>query len=369
LKGPEVPILLILVFILGAVLVQRHFQRQQATRFQRLPRTMKPLPQQMKRKPMADSLRAGMASLLSERALSWKVTRPPGGVPVQWRVDVPSHVPIPTLHQDLQERIEGLGGRLLSAEGDPGTGEVTLQVGAGDSCLFRVVLARPKAEDTGTARLAVVIDDFGDRSNGIARAFLELDVPVTISILPGRRYSTRIARDAVERGREILLHLTLEPLDQPVRDDGYLIRNGMTRSQIQGVVDRALKEVPGVLGVNNHMGSKTTQDRATLTPLMQILDERGLFFMDSYTVASSIALPVARELGLRSARRDVFLDVTGSREGIRAKIGELARRARAQGSAIGIGHCHSAMLEVLREEIPRLQARGYRFVYVSELMH
>jgi polysaccharide deacetylase 2 family uncharacterized protein YibQ len=127
--------------------------------------------------------------------------------------------------------------------------------------------------------------------------------------------------------------------------------------------------VPGVIGVNNHMGSKATQDRPTLAPVFQLLAERGLFFMDSYTIASSVAYPMARETGLRTARRDVFLDVAEGETSIREKLWELARRARKNGSAIGIGHCHRDMLHALQNEIPAIQAKGFRFVQLSELVH
>jgi uncharacterized protein len=103
-------------------------------------------------------------------------------------------------------------------------------------------------------------------------------------------------------------------------------------------------------------------------PVFQLLGERGLFFMDSYTIASSVAFPLAREMGLRTARRDVFLDVADGEQAIRQKLRDLARKAGKNGSAIGIGHCHRDMLHALQAEIPEIQAQGFRFVQLSELV-
>jgi polysaccharide deacetylase 2 family uncharacterized protein YibQ len=203
----------------------------------------------------------------------------------------------------------------------------------------------------------------------MVESFISLDVPVTFSVLPGRKYSSRIAKESIQKGHEIILHLIMEPLDEPFKDDGYMILKGMPPSQIRDIVERSLKEVPGAIGVNNHMGSKATQDRPTLIPIFQSLGERGLFFMDSYTIASSEAFPLAREMGLRTARRDVFLDVSDGESAIRQKLRDLSRRAGKAGSAIGIGHCHRDMLRALQAEIPEIQAKGFRFVQLSELVH
>jgi polysaccharide deacetylase 2 family uncharacterized protein YibQ len=282
---------------------------------------------------------------------------------------VPAHIPIPTLHQRIQDRLAAAGGRILSAVSDPVSGRVELRVGVKDSCLLVLVLTRPKIEKSESGLIAVVIDDFGDRHDSMVEAFLSLDVPVTFSVLPGRKYSSRIAKESIQRGHEIILHLIMEPIDEPFKDDGYMILKGMPPSQIRDIVERSLKEVPGAIGVNNHMGSKATQDRPTLMPIFQSLGERGLFFMDSYTIASSAAFPLAREMGLRTARRDVFLDVSDGESAIRQKLRDLSRKAGKTGSSIGIGHCHRDMLRALQAEIPEIQAKGFRFVQLSELVH
>jgi len=358
------PIGLILLVLVAAIVVQRQFQKKEIRKTERAGGK----PVRIVQKPMADSLRHTVSTLLNEESLGWKIQQE-GKAGERWTVDVPVHLPIPTLHQRLQDRVTAAGGRILSAMSDPVSGKVELRAGVEDSCMLVLVLARPKVVRSESGRIAVVIDDFGDRHDAMVESFLSLDFPVTFSVLPGRKYSSRIAREAVQGGHEVILHLIMEPLNESFKDDGYIILKGMPPSQIREVVERSLKEVPGAIGVNNHMGSKATQDRPTLTPVFQSLIERGLFFMDSYTIASSQAFPLAREMGLRTARRDVFLDVLNGESAIRQKLRDLSLKAGKKSSAIGIGHCHRDMLRALQAEIPEIQANGFRFVLLSELVH
>jgi uncharacterized protein len=363
-RSSWLPATLIVGLIILAVVFQRHYQKKEIRDAEHAVKTR---PERVLH-PEADSLKHCVAAILREQQLGWKAGREGAG-PERWTVEVPSRIPIPTLHQQIQDRTAAEGFRLLSSVADPGSGRVELRTGADDTCLLVIVLSRPKAEKAEAGRIAVVIDDFGDRHDAMVESFLALDVPVTFSILPGRRYSGRIARESAQRGHETILHLIMEPLNGSFKDDGYIVLKGMAPAAVRKVVERSLEDVPGAAGVNNHMGSKATQDRATLEPVFQVLSERGLFFVDSYTIASSVAYPVAREMGLRAAKRDVFLDVSNGEESIRGKLRTLARRARRNGSAIGIGHCHRDMLLALQNEVPAIQAEGFRFVLLSELVH
>ncbi|MCM8780086.1 MAG: divergent polysaccharide deacetylase family protein, partial [Candidatus Omnitrophica bacterium] len=53
---------------------------------------------------------------------------------------------------------------------------------------------------------------------------------------------------------------------------------------------------------------------------------------------------------------------------IRAQLQELKDLAQSRGWAIGIGHARKATLEVLKEEMPKLQKEGFKFVKISELV-
>ena len=260
--------------------------------------------------------------------------------------------------------------------------------------------------------VAVVVDDWGNAQNETTRGLLRLDIPLTLSILPGQPHSRHYALKATElalpaesagpaapeasavrerlaRGcpvglslsrresgapprkrREVMLHLPMEPQGYPALNPGDRFVNvGMSRRDIATLVDASLASLPGVRGVNNHMGSAATADEATMSRLMAVLGKRGLFFLDSMTTSRSVGVESARRAGLPVLANRLFLDQQDrSREQVRDLLARLVRAARATGSAVGICHPYPETLAILAEELPRYRREGVRFVTTSEML-
>lgn len=259
--------------------------------------------------------------------------------------------------------------------------------------------------------VAIVIDDWGNTQNETTRGLLRLDAPLTLSILPGLPHSRRYALKATElalpageaaagpvgeavrerrargcptefvlrrrrdaappaRRREIMLHLPMEPQGYPEVNPGRaFVRVGMPRDEIRYLVDEALAGLPGVSGVNNHMGSAATADAETMERVMSVLADRGLYFLDSMTTARSVAEETARAAGLPALGSRLFLDQADrSAAQVRTLLARLVRAARGTGGVVGICHPYPETLAVLAEELPRYRREGIRFVTVSELL-
>ncbi len=229
----------------------------------------------------------------------------------------------------------------------------------------------PRAQ--GTAELAIILDDLGhDRS--AADSLLALPFPLTISVLPHLPLSAEVAEEAYRRGDQIMLHLPMEPLSEGDASEGATpeeieLRVGMNQGEVTSALDGMLATVPHAAGVNNHQGSRATADPALMKALMPALREHGLFFIDSRTTAMTVAYDNAERAGVRAASRKVFLDDTPTREAILAQLDLAARDALRDGSAIAIGHPHPATIAALSEGVPRLEARGIRLVFASDLVH
>ncbi|MBN1895325.1 divergent polysaccharide deacetylase family protein [bacterium] len=305
-----------------------------------------------------------LKDVLASHELKWKV------LPARKRirslgVEVPSDLSIPTVHHSLQEGLLSSGGRIIRADGDPVSGRVALKIGLKDSCIMEIVLIpRPVRKDRG--RIAILIDDFGDRNDAFTQSFFTLPGKLTVSVLPGRRFSRKVAESALQKGREVILHLPMEPEKKTDAFAGYMIRSDMSREEIAKAFSRALADVPGAVGVNNHEGSKATADRRVMQVLLDEIRERDLFFVDSRTTKATVAFDMAREREIPCARRDVFLDNETDAASIRQALKRLMDRAQTQGTAVGIGHCTRHMLEVLREEIPRMIDQDFKFIQLSE---
>ena len=222
--------------------------------------------------------------------------------------------------------------------------------------------------------LAIVIDDVG-RELRYHEKLQALRFPLTFSILPNSVYVTgaqaRLSADR-RRPREILLHLPMEPIDGdrmkrgPEARENFLLLED-SASQLQTKTRAALEAVPLAVGVNNHMGSRLTADRAAMSAIMPVLRERGMFFLDSRTSAETVAYTVARSAGVPALSRQVFLDHDSEFEAISISLQNAAEWAR-EAPVVAIGHPSAAVVQALEEQLPILHQAGIGVYPLSELL-
>jgi len=217
-------------------------------------------------------------------------------------------------------------------------------------------------------KIAFIIDDNG-YSDEACRFIQAIPQPMAVAVLPHLPYSKRVAACAHAANKEVMLHLPLEPhVNQEKYPEGYVITTAMSAKTIARTLEDALASVPYAAGVNNHMGSKATEDRATMTTLFKIFRQRGLFFIDSRVTLNSMAPAMAPASGVPFAERDVFLDNKNDRAYIEGQFAELAREARKKGQAIGIGHARALTWTILKEQAQRLEQEGFRVVPVTDIL-
>jgi polysaccharide deacetylase 2 family uncharacterized protein YibQ len=239
-----------------------------------------------------------------------------------------------------------------------------LVAGALGSLLSGLPATSP-AEGAKTPRIAIVIDDMGNALRP-GRAALALPGQLTYAFLPHTPHAGRLAQQASRLGKEVMLHLPMEAEQDLPLGPGGLLRN-MERDEFRYTLDAALASVPHVTGVNNHMGSLLTSDRAAMQWLMQDLSRKGLFFIDSRTSRATVAEQQARDGAVAVARRDVFLDSSRDPREVRRQFRRLVKLAVERGSALAIGHPYRETLAVLADELPRLHGMGIELVPASRL--
>jgi len=216
--------------------------------------------------------------------------------------------------------------------------------------------------------LAVIIDDIG-HNHPAAYPFINMDLPVALAFLPGRPFSRELAAEAASRGKTILLHLPMEPEGYPGVDPGPgAILVSQSPREIRKTLEEDIASVPGIVGVNNHMGSRATADSRVMRTVLELLGEKGLFFIDSRTTPESVALDLARELGVPSVRRNVFLDNEPTAPAIDVQTDELLNLAEKNGWAIGIGHANSETAEALLRLAKKASERNIRWVSLESLV-
>jgi polysaccharide deacetylase 2 family uncharacterized protein YibQ len=227
--------------------------------------------------------------------------------------------------------------------------------------------AVPAAAADGRPRIAIVIDDVGVNVPTSRRA-VELPGPLTISLMTYAMNLSQLAEAARAGGHELLLHVPMEPEAGDVDPGPNVLIGDAPREELQQRIRWALDRVPGVVGINNHMGSRFTANRTAMDALMAELARRGLLFLDSMTTGHSVGKAASKVAGVPYLARDVFLDNDPDVAAVRARLRELEAVARKDGSAIAIAHPKPGTLQALREWLPTMEERGLVLVPLTALV-
>ncbi|WDE12270.1 divergent polysaccharide deacetylase family protein [Thalassomonas haliotis] len=213
-------------------------------------------------------------------------------------------------------------------------------------------------------RIAIVIDDIGYRQTDSHA--LDLPGDITFSILPQTPYGQTLALQAYRKNKDILLHIPMESENGKRLGPGALTRK-MSEEKIRASLKRSFEEIPFAIGINNHMGSLLTQLYRPMSWVMEFLKERELLFLDSLTTEYSRGREIARDYGVPSLNRHVFLDNQLTDEYIRQQFNELIQRAKRYHSAVAIAHPHPETITALTALLPTLAEHNISLVPLSAL--
>ncbi|MEX0943236.1 MAG: divergent polysaccharide deacetylase family protein [Pseudomonadales bacterium] len=232
--------------------------------------------------------------------------------------------------------------------------------------IFAVVILSTPLVAAEPKFIAIIIDDVGNSLDRGERA-IALPAPITISVLPHSRYGPRLAQRASAAGKEVMVHMPMANISgKPIGPMG--LKSAMSHEDFTILINRALAEIPGARGINNHMGSYLTQQAKEMEWLMDVVKRRNLFFIDSRTTPRSIASRVAERMSVFSSIRDVFLDNNQTFFEIDQEFRRLVHTAEVRGTAIAIGHPHAITLDYLEMVIPQLDDKGIRVIPASNLI-
>ena len=229
----------------------------------------------------------------------------------------------------------------------------------------RYALAAPPRD--GRPLIAVVFDDLGVNRRQAQRV-IELPGPLTMSLMSYAQDLPDLARQAREAGHELMLHIPMEPHDQGEEPGPNALLTSNDDAELRRRIDWAMDQFSGYVGVNNHMGSRFTEDRRGMSIVMQAVATRGLLFLDSRTSGKSVGYKTALDHGIPAAARQVFLDHDLGQDSIRASLAELEEIATRRGYAIAIAHPREVTLEVIREWLETVEQRGFRLAPISTVV-
>jgi hypothetical protein len=214
--------------------------------------------------------------------------------------------------------------------------------------------------------IAIVIDDLGLKQNASLRA-TELAGPLTLAFLPYGENLQALADTARSNGHEVIVHLPMQ--GAAINDPGpKALITGLSQEELAARIAWNLSRFSGYTGINNHMGSKFTENASGMSQVYDALVARNLFYLDSRTTTKSAARALAIDRKIPYAERDVFLDNTQDASYVAVQLAEAELLAQRHGSAIAIGHPHQVTLDTLARWIPTLAAKGIDLVPVSRVI-
>ena len=226
----------------------------------------------------------------------------------------------------------------------------------------------PRKRVAAPGSVAVIVDDMGSSVQEV-NELMAIKLPLTFSIIPGLAKGKEVAQAAHAHGYLVMIHIPMEPQGYPQQ---RMEQNGLLLSQNDAEIQRRfagfIRAVPYAVGANNHMGSRFTEDKAKMGTVLGLLKGKGLFFIDSRTTPHSVGYELAREMGIESASRNVFIDNDQNIDAIKGQLEQLAEMARRKGAAIGICHPHKTTIIALTAMLPELRKSGINFVYARDLV-
>jgi polysaccharide deacetylase 2 family uncharacterized protein YibQ len=228
--------------------------------------------------------------------------------------------------------------------------------------------AVPSKAPAHAPAIAIVIDDMGlDHTR--SREVIGLQGPLTLSLMTYASDLPGLVRSAHAAGHEVLAHLPMEPRSAKENPGPGALLTRMDEAAIRQQIAHDLDGWSGYVGINNHMGSRFTADRARMAVVMSELKARGLMWLDSKTTGDSAGPGAAEAAGVPFITRDVFLDNQETVSAVMAQLDRTRAIARTHGLAVAIGHPHDATIAALRQWLPTLAASGVVLVPVTEILH
>jgi hypothetical protein len=216
-------------------------------------------------------------------------------------------------------------------------------------------------------KVIIIIDDVGLEMTHFTE-LMNLPEKLTVSILPGEKYSEICAEIAHQKGFEVILHQPMQPRDST---ENHIGTGGIFVSMKPETVEKILIEnlcnIPHIKGVNNHMGSYATTRAELMKVVMKVLKEKKMYFVDSITTGSSKAYKTALDTGVNALKRDIFIDTNDGYEYAIKQLRLLKKLARRKTISVAIGHCRPATIKALKNILPEFEKDGIEVVRASEV--
>lgn len=212
--------------------------------------------------------------------------------------------------------------------------------------------------------LSIIIDDLGNSRHDF-EAF-KLPLEVTFSILPFTPQAKKIAQQAHQQGRIIIAHIPMQ-----AKKDNHKLGKGalmldMNETQFKEQLSQSLSYFPNAQGINNHMGSVLTEHEVPMRWTMEVLQSRGLFFLDSRTTINTVAQSSAQSLNVKNFRRHVFLDNVKTQQAMDKQFQYAINLSKIHDKVIIIAHPYPETIKYLYQKLSPSETKNFTLIALNQ---
>lgn len=260
----------------------------------------------------------------------------------------------------MQERAAASGLRWVEPSQTDRPGRPWYRALAGEAGPALAVRALPPGP-----RLTVIVGDIGQEP-ALLDAVMALDADVTLAVMANAPHAPAVAERLSQAGRELIAHLPMEPLPPVTADGGQFLTTSADPAAVAQAAAALLDRVPGAVGADNHLGGRLTTSRPHIGAVLEVLGERGLYFVDGRASEATVAGVTARSMGIRGATRSHAVGADPAEVAGRLKAIEVA--LVLDGQALVVVTPSPEVLAALGPWLGSLRQRGIRILRASEIV-
>jgi polysaccharide deacetylase 2 family uncharacterized protein YibQ len=227
------------------------------------------------------------------------------------------------------------------------------------------VYARPFDRSDDRPRVAIVVSNEGDLDNSSMAEALRLPGAVTLAFSPYTKGSAAewLAK-ARASGHEVLLGVPMESAESAPGDPGgpLTLRADLDDASNQQKLEQILAKAVGYVGILPLAAGRLMSAPERLLPILEILKQRGLLFVDTGAQGQSAAAALPKVKVSRPGEGHFTRDTVDRR------LADLEEDARRSGAALGVLPATPVTIERLAAWIPALDGRRIALAPVSALV-
>jgi polysaccharide deacetylase 2 family uncharacterized protein YibQ len=222
---------------------------------------------------------------------------------------------------------------------------------------------------SNTAKIAILIENFGFEANATTAEYLSFPEPLTVALLPAGKLAVWTAQIADEYKKEVVLLLPMEPLPQQYdKYKGSMVMIHYSDDNIRNIISQAAAAIPNFSGICNFHGAKAMEDSRVMGIIFSEINKRKAYFVYTDISKKSVAPQLTKSMKVPNAPIQGSIDAAATAEQVKDKLRRYSVTAEKTGKVLIKAQPSTAFIKALKDETETFKKNGIKLVYVSELV-